>query len=75
MASSLSAWQLEEEHGLVGLFALKVVTKVRAARSALRCALCLVPVYQLHKPSLNSFPSLPGAVPSHPIAAGTLQQV
>ena len=48
MASSLSAWQLEEEHGLVGLFALKVVTKVRAARSALRCALCLVPVYQLY---------------------------
>ena len=43
MASSLSAWQLEEEHG--GLFALKVVTKVRAARSALRCALCLVCLY------------------------------
>ena len=32
-------WQPDEEHG--GLYALKIVTKVRAARSALRCALCL----------------------------------
>jgi len=34
-------WQPDEEHG--GLYALKVVTKVRAACSVLRCALGLTP--------------------------------
>jgi hypothetical protein len=51
MASSLSAWQLEEEHGLGGLFALKVVTN--GACCSLSSAVCALPSWCLYTSYIN----------------------